>query len=668
MIRFFLLAIAFVISLSGMAKPTDVIIKSPDASVIALFIIGDTVNFSITVDGKTVLAPSPVSMTLDNGTVYGAHPQLSRVTRWYVDETFPTPVYKRSQVRNRFNAMTMDFRGFSIIVRAYDDGVAYRFVSASETPFKVISEQADFTFPEDWTFRASYVAGNHTTFDSQFHNSQENTYTHSSLSEWDASKLAFPPVMVEADNSYRVIITDVDVLNYPGMYLNVPDGGRVMKAVFPGVPQKCELKGTSLTMGIIQKPVSRYDWIAECQPGEVFPWRLVSVTRGDAPLADSDIVYCLATPPEGDFSWVKPGKASWEWWREHNIKGVNFESGFNTATYKYFIDFAAENKLEYILMDGGWAVRSAGDIFKVVPEINLPELVRYGAEKGVGIVLWAGYWAFHKDMEAACRHYSEMGIKGFKVDFQDRDDQLMTRYYREAAAMAAKYHLILDFHGCSKPTGLQRTYPNVLNFEGVYGLETVKFMNQQNPSDLVTYEATIPFIRLFAGSCDYTQGSMMNATKSNFRVVWSDPMSQGTRCRQIAEYVIFYAPFSMMCDLPHLYRAEQECTDFISSIPVVWDETKVLEGKPGEYVVIARRKGDVWYVGAINGWEAMDRTLDLSFLDAGRWHMEIMRDGVNAATNATDYKKVISRLPSNGLYNIHLAPGGGFVARLTPLR
>ena len=661
-------ALGLSFSLASIAANPISTVNSPDGTICATIHTGTSIDISVSIDGKSVLSPSPISMTLEGGAVYGAEAKPRKVMRKSVDETFPTPVYKRSEVRNHYNEMTVDFKEFALVVRAYDDGVAYRFISKAKAPFKVMAEQADFTFPSDWNFRASYVMKDTKTLTEQFYNSQENLYTFGPISSWNKKKIAFPPMIVEAENDYRIAITDADVLNYPGMYFHNPDGGKVLKAMFPGVPSKCKLKGTSLTVGIIQQPVDYHEWIAECGAGEVFPWRVVSVVRGDAPLADSDLVYCLATAPKGDFSWVKPGKVSWEWWGEHNIKGVDFKSGFNTETYKYFIDFAAENKLEYILMDGGWAVRSAGDIFKVVPEIDLPELVRYGNEKGVGIILWAGYWTFHKDMEAACKHYSEMGIKGFKVDFHDRDDQVMTRYYREAAEMTAKYHLLLDFHGCSKPTGIQRTYPNVLNFEGVNGLETAKFMKQDNPRDLVTYEVTIPFIRLFAGPCDYTQGAMKNAAKGDFRTVWSDPMSQGTRCRQIAEYVIFYAPFSMLCDLPHAYRAEQECTDFIAPIPVVWDETKVLEGKMGEYVAIARRSGREWFVSAINGWDAVDKTLDLSFLGQSNWHMDIMQDGVNADRNATDYKHLQSDLPANGKVNIHLAPGGGFIARISQVK
>lgn len=666
--KIFITALALMTAGSCLAKVQTFDLTSPDASICASIKVEADVTLSVSIDGKSILSPSPISMTLDDGTVYGAADRVRKAVRRTVDETFPTPIYKRSEVRNHFNELTLMFDEFSLLVRAYDDGVAYRFVSKSKKPFKVMSEQADFTFPENWKFRGSYVAGSKRTVEAQYYNSQENLYTYDNMLQWLPAKIAFPPMMVEAGDEYRVAITDADVLDYPGMYLHIPDGTTVMKAIFPKVPEKCELRGTALTKNIIQFPVSYHSWIAECKPGETFPWRLVSVTRGDAPLADSDLVYCLASAPKGDFSWVKPGKSAWEWWGEHNIKGVDFKSGFNTETYKYMIDFAAENKLEYMLIDGGWAVRSAGDIFDVVPEIDLPELVRYGNEKGVGIVLWAGYWTFHKDMEAACKHYSEMGIKGFKVDFHNRDDQQMTRYYRDAAEMTAKYHLILDFHGCSKPTGLQRTYPNVLNFEGVNGLETVKFMDQKHPRDLVTYEVSIPFIRLFAGPADYTQGAMKNATKRDYRTVWSDPMSQGTRCRQIAEYVIFYAPFSMLCDLPHAYRAEQECTDFISAIPVVWDDTKVLEGKCGEYIAIARRTGDNWYVAAINGWEETDRTLDLSFLGEGRWKMEIMQDGINADRNATDYRKKETKVPAGGKYGIHLAPGGGFTARITPVR
>ena len=354
---------------------------------------------------------------------------------------------------------------------------------------------------------------------------------------------------------------------------------------------------------------------------------------------------------------VKPGKVAWDWWNDWNISGVDFKSGVNNDTYKHYIDFASEHGIEYVILDEGWAVNRQADLMQVVPEIDLPMLCAYAAQKNVGLILWAGYWAFNRDMEGVCKHYSAMGIKGWKIDFMDRDDDEMVRFYEKAAATAAKYHLLVDFHGAFKPAGLQRTYPNVLNFEGIHGLEQMKWSSPE--VDQVTYDVTVPFTRLVAGPADYTQGAMRNATRSNYYPCNSEPMSQGTRCHQLAEYLVFDAPLTMLCDSPSNYRKEEECASFIASIPTVWDETIALEGKIAEYVVIARRKGSKWYVGALGNWDERDLVINLSRLGIGAKQGEVYVDGVNADKKAQDYRHETVSL--NGIWKVHLAPGGGAV-------
>ena len=322
----------------------------------------------------------------------------------------------------------------------------------------------------------------------------------------------------------------------------------------------------------------------------------------------------------------------------------------------------ADHGIKYVILDEGWAVNGEADLMQVIPEIDLKELVAYGREKGIDIVLWAGYHAFERDMENVCRHYANMGVKGFKVDFVDRDDQDAVNFYYKAAALAAQHHLFLDFHGAYKPTGLQRTYPNVLNFEGVHGLEQMKW--QPPTVDQVTYDVTIPYIRMLAGPLDYTQGAMRNATKENYRPVFNEPMSQGTRCRQLAEYVIFESPFNMLCDDPSAYMEAPECTEFIAAVPTTWDETKALAGKVAESVAIARKKGNEWYVGALTNWEPREMTLDLSFLGEGNYKAEIFKDGINASEAAHDFKHETITIPANKKLKITMAPGGGYVARI----
>ena len=408
----------------------------------------------------------------------------------------------------------------------------------------------------------------------------------------------------------------------------------------------------------------RENYIAKTSGTRSFPWRAFIISRNDKELADCDMVYRLASPSRvNDISWIKPGKVAWDWWNDWNLYGVDFRAGINNPTYKYYIDFAAEHGIEYVILDEGWAVNLQADMMQVIPEIDLQELVDYGKSKNVGIILWAGYWAFARDMENVVKHYSDMGVKGFKVDFLDRDDQEMVNFVYKASEVCAKYKMLVDFHGVFKPTGLQRTYPNVLNYEGVNGLEQMKWSSEKE-FDMVTYDVTIPFIRMIAGPMDYTQGAMRNAARGNHRSVNSEPMSQGTRCRQLATYVIFESPFNMLCDAPSNYRREKECTEFISNIPTIWDETVSLAGKVSEYVAIARRHGNDWYIGALTNWTPRELDLDLSFLGEGDYTLELFKDGINADRAARDYKKEVIPVPTDRKLKIHMAPGGGYAARI----
>jgi hypothetical protein len=442
--------------------------------------------------------------------------------------------------------------------------------------------------------------------------------------------------------------------------LNNETGKTSLKAVHAPYPKVKEQGGHNQLQMLVKE---RENYIAKTSGTRSFPWRAFIISRNDKELADCDMVYRLASPSRvNDISWIKPGKVAWDWWNDWNLYGVDFRAGINNPTYKYYIDFAAEHGIEYVILDEGWAVNLQADMMQVIPEIDLQELVDYGKSKNVGIILWAGYWAFARDMENVVKHYSDMGVKGFKVDFLDRDDQEMVNFVYEASEVCAKYKMLVDFHGVFKPTGLQRTYPNVLNYEGVNGLEQLKWSPESY--DMVTYDVTIPFIRMIAGPMDYTQGAMRNAVKGNYCPVNSEPMSQGTRCRQLATYVIFESPFNMLCDAPSNYRREKECTEFISNIPTIWDETVSLDGKVSEYVAIARRHGNDWYIGVLTNWTPRELDLDLSFLGEGDYILELFKDGINADRAARDYKKEVIPVPANRKLRIRMAPGGGYAARI----
>ena len=653
---------AFGIVAGAMAATKDFELSSPDGKLNVSLEVGETVTYSLSHDGTLLLDRSQVSMSLDDGTVYGVDSRFigkkSRTCEGEIDAVN----YKKKKVEDNFNELTLRFKGFNIIFRAYDDGMAYRFVSLAEEPFKVKSEQAEFNFPDNWTAYVPYVRDfDRNDFSRQFFNSFENRYSHIALSEWDKDRLAFLPLVVEASLGKKVCITEADLLDYPGMYLYNGDGGHGLHGVFAPYPDRMEQGGHNMLQMLVQ---SRKDYIAEFDAGTSFPWRVVAVSVNDSQLADNDMVYRLATPPasDADYSWVKPGKVAWDWWNDWNIYGVDFRAGINNDTYKYYIDFASEHGIEYVILDEGWAVNLEADLMKVIPEIDLKMLSEYAASKNVGLILWAGYLAFDRDMENVCKYFSDLGIKGFKVDFMDRDDQMMVDFHRRAAETAAKYHLMIDFHGTYKPTGLHRTYPNVINYEGVHGLEQMKWSGED--VDQVTYDVTIPFVRMMAGPMDYTQGAMRNATRGNYRPVNSEAMSQGTRCRQLAEYVVFESPLNMLCDSPSNYMREPECTGYIAGIPTVWDETRVLDGRIAEYIATARRSGDTWYLGVMTDWNARDLTIDLSFLGDGDYEMTVYRDGINADRAAMDYVKETVSVPASRKVTVHMAPGGGYAARI----
>lgn len=633
---------------------------SPNKQIKIEISLGKKIGMKI-YDQKGAIMNSSISMTLKNGEVLGLEPKLDNARHISINNLITSPFYKKDKVKDNYNQLMLSLKGdYGLIFRAYDEGVAYRFFTKKKGYIIIENEEANYQFPDGSKAFAAYVNNNNPTFESQFFNSFEQPYVHDSIALLNDKRLKILPLLVDLNDGRKICITESDLENYPGMFLNNEKGTANMKGVFAPYPKVKKQGGhNNLQMLVAQ----RENYIAKSEGTRDFPWRVFVVSNNDMELANSDMVYRLASPSRiSDTSWIKPGKVAWDWWNDWNIYGVDFKSGVNNPTYKYYIDFASKYGIEYVILDEGWAVNGKADMMQVIPEIDLKELIEYGKSKNVGIILWAGYWAFARDMENIVKHYADMGVKGFKVDFLDRDDQDMVDFVYKASDVCAKNKMILDFHGVFKPTGLQRTYPNVLNYEGVNGLEQLKWSHESY--DMPKYDVTIPFIRMVAGPMDYTQGAMRNATKGNYHPVNSEPMSQGTRCHQLATYVIFESPFNMLCDAPSNYMKEPECTEFIANIPTVWDETVSIDGKVGEYVAMARRNGDSWYVGALTDWDSRDITLDLSFLAPGDYIMEVFKDGINADRVARDYKKEIISVATDRKIKIHMAPGGGCAMKI----
>ena len=637
-------------------------LTSPDGRLTTTVALGDALTYDIEYDGQTLMQPSAIGLKLSDGRVWGSSARIAKAVRTSSDAVLSSPFYRSSTVRDHYNGLTLKMRdNWSVEFRVYDDGVAYRFATTAKDPFEIASEQADYRFPTDCAVTVPYVRDNAGSIDAQWHNSFENVYTETTLSKLDSGRLIFLPAVVHANDGMNICFTETNLDDYPGMYLYNGDGGTSLEGRFAPYPLRCEPGGYNNIEVLVKE---RADYIARIEGPRTLPWR-IAVVGTDAGLAASDLSWLLAEPSKiDDTSWIRPGKVAWDWWNAWNISGVDFRAGINTETYEYYIDFAASQGIEYVIMDDGWAARHGEDLFEINTDIDLRRIIDYAASKNVGIILWAGYWAFDRDMERVCKHYAEMGVKGFKVDFMDRDDQLMTAFNYRAAETAARYGLVLDLHGTHKPAGLNRTWPNVLTFEGVHGLEQMKW--SAATIDQMKYDATIPFIRQVAGPMDYTQGAMRNASRDNYRPVNSEPMSQGTRCHQLALYAVLDSPLNMLCDSPTNYLREAECTEFIAAIPTVWDETRILGGRMGEYIVTARRSGDTWYVGAITDWTPRDVEVDLAPLGiGGTVEATIFRDGANADRKASDYKRETIRIDTAEPLKIHLAPGGGFALKIT---
>jgi alpha-glucosidase len=642
-------------SILAAQKNNDFEVKSPDGTMSLKVEAGAKLQWSVQYKGEQIVAPSTMSLILEGGDTLGHHAAIASSKTEKNTTVIAAINYVKSSIPDEYTRLTINCKnGYGVVFRVYNDAVAYRFFTKKKGEIIIENEEANFNFTDDhkaflpymWDYRGGQI----------FNSSFEALYKEINISQFLRDSLAFLPVLVDVGNSRKVVILEADLEDYPGMYLNINHTRKGLMGVYAQYPLAAQLGGFG---GINYIPTKRAGYIAKTNGTRNFPWRVIAISQSDKQLLNNDIVQKLASPPRiADASWIKPGQVAWDWWNNWNISHVDFKAGINTPTYKYYIDFAAANKIPYIIMDGGWS--EGLNLTNIVPEINLQEIIDYGKQKGIGVILWASWYAVTQQMDTVFPLYSRMGAKGFKIDFVDRDDQIAVASLYEIAKKAAEYHLLVDYHGVFKPTGLQRTYQNVVGYEGVKGLENYKWAIEDQPR----YVVSIPYIRMMAGPMDYTPGAMRNANKENFRPIGANPMSQGTRCQQLAMYVVFEAPLQMLSDNPTAYMKEQECTDFITNVPTTFEETVPLDGKVGEYVALARRKGDTWYVGAMSNWDARDVTLDFSFLGEGVYQATVFEDGFNADRDGTDYKKEVITISSATKLKIHLAPGGGWAARM----
>lgn len=585
----------------------------------------------------------------------GKSSRVTRERRKKIEDKVESPFYRFKEFVAACNELDLKLQGgFGVTFRAYDDGVAYRFYTTVASEVTVKDEVAEFNFLQDYTAYLPYTTNDKKPMAMAY----QNVYDVTPLSKAQP-KLAFLPVTVDC-GSVKLTLLESDLEAYPGMFVQSQQGKYGLKGVFAPYPDKTDFYPWRKQEYVTETT----DFISRSRGSRSYPWRVLAITEKDTDMPVNNLVYALASPNRiGDTSWVKTGKVAWDWWNDWNLKGVPFKAGINMDTYKYYIDFASRNGIEFIVLDEGWYDPKSGDMLTVIPELDLPELIAYGKSKGVEIVLWTVFNVLDSQLEAACKKYADMGIKGFKVDFLDRDDQTAVEMVYRIAEMTARYKLTLDLHGIYKPTGINRTYPHIINFESVFGMEEVKWTDIKNNMPL--YDVTFPYIRMMAGPVDYTPGAMRNATKADWRAMYSTPASMGTRCHQLAAYIVHDSPFTMLCDAPTNYLNEQECVDFIASLPVEVDSTFIASGELGKYIVTVRKKDVNWYIGGMTNWDERDVQLDFSFLPEGMSYTAVLfKDGVNANKQAEDYRKETIRIDKDSRLTLHLASGGGFAMKL----
>jgi alpha-glucosidase len=624
-------------------------LHSPDNRLEVRIRTAGAIRYDLLFKGRLLLDSVTLSLNVDHK-VLGSEPQVAEAkTRSYDQMVEPVVRQKFAKIRDHYNELRLTMEGgYGVVFRAYNEGAAYRWeISMPQSQIKIYREEANLNFPSN--FVVYYPQ------EDSFFSHNERKYVPQRLREIAPEFLASLPAVVDVGEGAKLAIAESDLDDYPGMWLR-GTGGNALSATFPPYPLKETLDGDRNF-----RVSESADYIAVTAGTRSFPWRVLGIAEKDADLVTNQLVWLLEKPSQlPDSSWIKPGKVAWDWWNANNVYGVDFKAGVNTQTYKYYIDFAAKYGIPYIILDEGWY--KLGNVLEVVPEINMEELTAYAKQKSVGIILWVVWKTFDDQFQPALDQFEKWGIKGIKIDFMQRNDQKLIDFYYKVCRETAKRKMLVDFHGGQIQVTMTRTWPNMISGEGVRGMEWSKWSTESEPK----HNVTLPFTRMFLGPMDYTPGAMLNATKSTFAPISNRPMALGTRCHQLAMYVVFESPLQMLADSPSNYLREPEAMDFLAAVPTEWDETRALDGRISEYVAVARRNGHDWYVGAMTDWTARDLDLDLSFLPEGNFTMEAYQDGVNADRYAGDYKRVTVAVTKASRLKVQLAPGGGWAARIHP--
>ena len=642
--RFFLLLVAMLIGsiAISVAAPANKSYKvtSPDGTITVDVKLNHKISYSVYSNNNLMLKDCDLSLQLADGEV-GFSPKVKKVKTSVIDETVTREIpMKNAEVRNHCNVLSLTMAdNYTVEFRVFDCGFAYRFILDKGGEVEILNEEVGLNFPENYKAHISKTGS--------FKTSYEVPYSHTTTQEYGyRDEMIYLPVLLETPTGEKILISEANLKDYPAMFFR-STGNNGLTSLFPKYPLEVEDDGDRS-----QKILKEANYIAKTSGSRDLPWRMFVISKQDKDLLEQEMVYNLSDPNEiGDTSWVRTGKVAWDWWNHWQVWGVDFRAGINFETYKYYIDFASKYGIEYIIMDEGWA-RNTRDPFNSNPDINLPELIKYGKSKNVDIVLWLTWLTTEKNF-SLFEKFAEWGIAGVKIDFMDRSDQWMVNFYERVAKEAAKHKLFVDFHGSFKPAGLERRYPNIISYEGIRGLEQGGNCKPENT-------IFIPFIRNAVGPADFTPGSMFSAQPQDNRSSFSNAMGSGTRAYQMALYVVLESGIQMLADTPTRYLQEAECTEYIASVPVIWDETKVLDAKVGEYVVTARRKGDKWFIGAITNNDGRTLEVNLDFLKDGEHSFTSFEDGINADRQAMDYKKRTSKVNKDTKLTIKMVRNGGF--------
>jgi len=644
-----LLLIGFTTLFAGNIKTREYAVSSPDQRLKAVIRIDSTIRFELYRNGISLMASEAIGIRLADGTTIGQNPVVKKSQQIKVDQVIEPEICEKSEfIEDMYQGLKLMFNpDFSLEIRLYNNGLAYRLGLSKTGDLVIENELGGYRFDA-----ADSVC---LALEKNFYSAYETPYINSTIGKVATGERFFMPILVHKPDGTGLWISESNVRDYPGMWLE-KSGENSVKSIFPGYPLK--VKGVDSPYG--QTEVLEYaPYIAKTSGTRTLPWRIIAVSENDGDLITNQLVYLLADKCElADPSWIKPGWVILDWWARRNIFGVDFKADINTVTAKYFIDFCANYGITYYLFDDGWS--DLGNILKIRPDLDMVEVMAYAKQKNVKIMLWLAAATFERQMTEALDLYEQWGVAGIKVDFMNRDDQVMNNFYETVLKETAKRHIVVNFHGTSKATGLRRTWPNLLTQEGLIEFEFSGCSDWDNPD----HHNTLPFLRNVTGPMDYIPGTFNNVVKKDFRIVGDFPMGMGTRAHSIAMAVTTESPMQMIPDAPSDYEREPECAHFLLSIPTVWDETRVQEAKMGDYLVLARRNGNDWFLAATTDWTPRDFTLDFSFLPAGTFTLDLVRDGINADIRAIDYKMETRKVDRNTKLKVHLAPGGGWVGRI----